>query len=110
MMTPLEDLSFPIRLLLTLIIVLIVAFALMLLGAQAEIRDRSPSSYQRELLQLDKEAVKEAYKEQVRKLFTNWVVDSTGQPERMTVGLRNAQAAYIGAMVEINKYEQELGR
>lgn len=93
--------------LITIICTLVMLALLERVGAE---QARTPSTYQRELLQLDKEAVKEAYKEHAKKLFNNWIVDSTGQPDRMITGLRTAQQAYIGAMVEINKYEQELGR
>ena len=68
-----------------------------------------PSKYDARLVQLDRDAIEKAYSEHLVNLFLVWMKDpETDQPRRAVVGARRAQKAYIGAMTEIEKREQEL--
>jgi hypothetical protein len=59
------------------------------------------SKYSASLDKLDTEAIEEAYKEQIRRLFAVWMQDATGQPTRAVSGAVNARKAFFGAMQEI---------
>lgn len=61
------------------------------------------SKFEERLLELDKEAIEEAYKTQIQHLFEIWMRDDRGQPDRAVVGARQARKAYIGAMEGIEK-------
>ena len=66
------------------------------------------SKYDDRLLQLDREAVEQAYREHLINLFLVWMKspDDPDQPHRAVVGARRAQKAFVGAMGEIDKREQ----
>jgi hypothetical protein len=104
--------TFAQRFLLTLIIILVILFALAAFGYftgrwgdDAEAQTVPPSKYDIRLLELDREAIEEAYKNQIMHLFETWMKDERGQPQRAVTGARQAQRAYIGAMIEIEKRE-----
>jgi len=65
-----------------------------------------PLEYHDRLLALDKAAVEAAYTQQVVHLFGTWMKDETGQPERMTKGIRQAQRAYVEAMKALEQREK----
>jgi hypothetical protein len=106
------NLSFAQRFALTLVIVLAILFALALFGyltsgwdTDAEAQPLPSSKYNARLLELDHEAVEQAYKNQIMHLFETWMKDERGQPQRAVNGARQAQRAYVGAMIEIEKRE-----
>jgi len=66
------------------------------------------SKHTERLLQLDKEAVDNAYRSQIEHLFEIWMKDETGQPGRAVVGARKAVKAYMDIMKELDRREQEL--
>jgi hypothetical protein len=59
------------------------------------------SKYSPRLDKLDMEAAETAYKEQIQHLFSTWMLDATGQPERAVNGALKARRAFLGAMNEI---------
>ena len=105
------DMTIGERIMLTLVIVLIIFFALALFGwitggwDETPAQDAQVSKYDGRLIALDKEAMDEAYKERVRHLFEVWMKDETGQPGRAIVGVRQARRAYIEAMGKIEERE-----
>lgn len=61
------------------------------------------------LLRLDKQALDEAYHDQLKKLFMVWI--ASGAPKeavQFSTGLRTARRAYDQAAQQIAKREQEL--
>lgn len=70
-----------------------------------------PSDYDARLVALDKEAIDQAYREQVQHVFGVWMKDpDSNQPNRALTGVRNAQRAYIASMDAIKRREEELRR
>jgi hypothetical protein len=104
--------TFAQRFLLTLIIILVILFALAAFGYftgrwgdDAEAQTVPPSKYDKRIAELDREAIDEAYKEKIIALFNTWLSDPSEQPSRAVRGAQNARRAYIGAMIEIEKRE-----
>jgi hypothetical protein len=99
----LEDISVGHRIAITVIIVLAVLFALALYGyliggweAEAQPQRLVPpiSKYEDRLLELDREAADQAYREQIMHLFQTWMKDERDQPMRALTGARQARSAY----------------
>lgn len=65
-----------------------------------------PAHHEIRLVQLDRQAIEQAYVQQVTFLFQQWMKDHTGQPERALRGARQARAAYSGAMTSIEVREK----
>jgi hypothetical protein len=104
----LEDLSIGRRIALTFFIVLVILFALALFGylsgrweeAEAQGAPVMPSKYDDQIDELEKEALGEAFKAHVARLYTVWVTDNykPNFPPKAVVGMRNARDAYIRGM------------
>jgi len=106
-MKPLEELTWWQRGLLLLVIVVIITLAILLLQAESEpAAEFKPSKWDGRLIDLDKQALDEAYKGRVAHIFDVWLRDEAGQPGRATVGVQNARRAYIHAREQIEKREQ----
>jgi len=105
------DMSLGERIMLTLVIVLIILFAMAIFGWMGGSWDEAPaqelqaSKFDGRLIGLDKQALDEAYKERVRHLFEVWMKDESGQPGRAIVGVRQARRAYIEAMTKVEERE-----
>ena len=90
------------------------AYALLALArddAQGEIAPIT--KYEPELVALDREAVRIAYRDQIQHLFQVWMKDEHGQPQRAQVGARQARKAYVDVMNALEERERrakELGR
>src|SRR5262245_20573648 len=103
--------TWPQRFLLSLVTVLAMLFALSLCGydrwrsIDADAQVLPPSKYDKRVSELDREAIEEAYKNQIIHLFEIWMKDERGQPQRAVTGARQARRAYVGAMTEIDKRE-----
>ena len=78
-----------------------VIFSLAAVAAQAE----PASPFEDRFVTLEREAIDLAYRNQVERLFSTWLKDPAGQPDRALSGIRNARRAYTGAMQEIEKRE-----
>jgi len=61
--------------------------------------------FEERFVTLEREAIDLAYRNQVERLFSTWLKDPAGQPDRALSGIRNARRAYTGAMQEIEKRE-----
>jgi len=66
-----------------------------------------PSKYDNHIAELDKQAIEHAYMAQIEHLFSVWMKDATGQPERAVNGARTARKAFIGAMDALEKQQQQ---
>jgi hypothetical protein len=115
-MRDLHEMTIGQRIILTLVIVLIILFALALFGyfsgrwdeAGAQVVAEPPTSqWDGDILKLDREALDEAYRDQLSRLFSVWMKDEAGQPRRMINGARQARHAYIEVMRAIEAREHE---
>jgi hypothetical protein len=101
------------RIILTMVIVLVILFALAAFGYfiggwdEAQGEPLLPSKFDKELIALDKEAIKQAYHDQVVRLFAVWMKDEHDQPRRALVGINQARRAYIESMTALEKREQQ---
>jgi hypothetical protein len=114
-MSSLENLSIGHRIAITVIIVLAILFALALYGYltgswEAEAQPLPPTKFDKRMIELEREAIDNAYRRKIEALFTTWLSDAAGQPARAIKGARNAQRAYIDVMAAIEKREAELKR
>jgi len=119
----LEDMTLGQRIMLTLVIALVILFALALVGwstggwnigsddyyrvASAE-EGLTVSKYDERIEQLDREAAENAYRSQIEHLFTVWMKDSTGQPARAATGAQYARKAFIDVMKAIEERAAKL--
>jgi hypothetical protein len=60
------------------------------------------------LLQVDKEALELAYKDQLKLLFSVWLKDDITTVHRINNGLRNARSAYAHAVEQLERRERQL--
>jgi hypothetical protein len=60
------------------------------------------SEYDDRLDTLDREAIDNAYRDTIARLFASWMKDTTVQPQRALNGARQARKAYIDSMHEID--------
>lgn len=117
-MRRLQDMSIGHRIALTLVIVLVILFALALFGylsgrwddAQAQatvpgLYDGVPTDAT--LLQLDRQALDEAYHAHLIKLWGVWLADGARDARRISNGLHIARQAYGQAAAQIAKREQQ---
>src|SRR5215475_6026871 len=117
-MKPLEDYSLGERIGITLIIALCILFMLAFIGwisggweaAGAREADLPPLDlkWEARILELDRAAIELAYHDQVKHIFEVWMKDSTDQPRRAIIGVRNARLAFISSMDAIERRAQRL--
>src|SRR5215471_12151105 len=119
-MSRLEDLTFPRRILLTIIVVLMILFALAAFGyftggweAQGQYRIQSAipgepaSTWDTRMFALDRDALDEAYKDYLKKLFTTMLNAGDVQAsDRAVVGAKNMRRVYIKVMEAIDMREK----
>jgi hypothetical protein len=116
-----EDISLGQRLVLTCIIVLIVLLLLSLIGRTIGGWDESPaqpalvlilppSKWDQKIIELDEQALDEAYIQKIKHLFDIWVRDyESAHPERAMKGAAQARRAYmqIRDAIEIRRQQIE---
>lgn len=91
------------------LIVIPLAFAVSYFeSAVGEIVPIPPSPYDARLEEIEREALDEAYRNQIVHVFEVWMKDETGQPARAVTGARRARKAYVEAMTEIAKRQKPL--
>jgi hypothetical protein len=117
------------RFLLTLFIVLVILLALAAYGyftgaweddennahvyglASAEPAQAQPAyvvtKYEPRLLELEREAIEEAFKQKITSLWIVWMSDERGQPTRAITGATQARKAFIASMQQIERREEE---
>jgi hypothetical protein len=115
-MRDLHEMTIAQRITLTVVIVLVILFALALFGfltgrwseADAQVVAEPPTSqWDGDILKLDREALDEAYRDQLSRLFSVWMKDESGQPRRVINGARQARHAYIEVRRAIEAREHE---
>jgi len=112
-MRNLEDFPLGHRIAITFVIVLVILFALALVGyltggwegAEAQGAPVVPSKYDDQIDELERQALGEAFKKHVGQLYSVWVTDNYQPrfPPKAIVGMRNARDAYIRGMEAIDK-------
>ena len=62
-----------------------------------------PSPWDAHILELEQQAIDEAFRQHIIKLYANWLADYSQPdvPRRVRTGARNARAAYVRAMEQI---------
>jgi len=111
-MKPLEEQTLVRRIVTTMIIVIVVLLLLSLGGWisggwEAQGEPAPITKYEAELIAIDREAVKIAYRDQIQHLFQVWMKDEHGQPQRAQVGARQARRAYIDVMNVLEERERK---
>jgi len=115
----LDDLSMGNRIALTMIIALIILFALAAFGYftgrwdKAEGETAEPQLYgdtplDAVLIRLDKRALDQAYEQRIVRLFEVWISPTTRDPSAFTNGLRIARARYAEAAAAIGRRERQI--
>jgi len=66
------------------------------------------SKYDDRMLELEKEAVDNAFRQKAEDLIRIWFLDETGQPARFMTGARNARKKYIEMQNALEKREKDL--
>jgi hypothetical protein len=64
-----------------------------------------PTSFEGQLIKLDREAIEAAYRQHVTSIFLTWMKDETGQPTRAVKGVNRARKAYVDSMRAIDQRE-----
>jgi len=90
-----------------------IVFTLMLLALldEAEPQRLQPetlSRHERRLIELDRQAVDQAYIAHAANVFGIWLKDGVGDPSRAKVGFGNARKGYDAATTAIEVREQRL--
>ena len=123
MIKPLESLPIASRVLIGIAAVAAAFFLISMLNfcapesqgeeARGPLAYASNSPYEKRLIELDKEAIEQAYQAHIQKLFHIWVTDyvagETRQP-RATKGAQNARGAFERSMEAIKAREAALGK
>jgi hypothetical protein len=116
-MRDLQDMSLGHRIVLTVVICVIILFALALCGyltggwdeagAAPEV-SVAPSKYDARIGELEKEAIEAAFKQHIGQLYKIWVTDQYQPkfPPKAIVGARNARDAFIRSMDAIEERGQ----
>jgi hypothetical protein len=111
-MRNLHELSIRQRIVLTFIIIIVILLLLAALGYltgrwdEAGAQAITSSKWDGRMIELDKEALDDAYKAQLMLVWKNWLLDG-GQPTRHAVGFAKARNGYIASMTEIEKRKQQ---
>jgi len=91
-----------------------IVFTLMLLAlletssAPAPLQPETLSRHERRLIELDRQAVDQAYVAHAVNVFSIWLKDGVGDPSRAKVGFGNARRGYDAATTAIEVREQRL--
>jgi hypothetical protein len=110
-MRDLHELSIGQRVVLTVVIVIVILLLLAAFGYligrwdEADAQAITNSKWDGHLIELDKEALDDAYKAQLMLVWKNWLLDG-GPPTRHATGFARARNGYIASMTEIEKREQ----
>jgi hypothetical protein len=65
------------------------------------------TKYEGKLLELERAAIDDAFRQKITSLWTVWMSDEKGQPARAVAGATQARKAYVASMQEIERREQE---
>jgi hypothetical protein len=106
------------RVMITFAIVLAILFALAVYGYMtgAWKVEAAPqpayeiTKFEPRLLELEREAIENAFRQKITALWTVWMSDDAGQPARAVNGAVQARKAYIASMQRIEQREEEQKR
>jgi hypothetical protein len=109
-----KDMSPGYRVMLALAIIIIVLILTAFIGYlsgrwDVEAQSLPPatlSKYERQLIDLDRQAISMAYRDQIRDLFRIWGKDGHDQPRRAVTGSRQARRMFDQAMAAIDEREE----
>lgn len=107
-----QRMTFGQRFALTIVICLVILFALALFGYltgawNTDATAQSlPSRWEGRLLELDKQALDQAYIAHAASVFGIWIKDGVSDPSRARIGFANARKGYDAARAAINVREQ----
>jgi hypothetical protein len=106
------------RIALTFLIVVVILLAMAVFGYftgrwEAEGAPQEPQLYKglpldATLLPIDKQALDEAYKQHLIRLWNVWLTDGAREAHRITTGLQISRQSYHTAAQQIEKREQQL--
>jgi hypothetical protein len=68
------------------------------------------TKYEGEMLKLERDAIDEAFKNQVVNVFAVWMRDASGQPARAITGVTQARKAFAAARARIDEREEAYKR
>ena len=115
---PLNEQSIGQRVVLTVIIVLIILLAISFIGwmsgrwdetpAQSLVLTLPPTKWDAEMLELEKQALREAYIDKMKSLFNVWVTSGLEDPQRPVKGAAQTRRAFIEIKKIHEMREQEL--
>jgi hypothetical protein len=91
--------------------VVLLAVVLMLVAANEQPPQPQPyvvGKYEGKLLELEREAINDAFRQKITSLWTVWMSDERGQPARAVNGALQARKAYTASMQEIERRENDL--
>jgi len=119
MIPRLEDMTLGQRILLTIIIVLVILFALAIVGWSTGGWDEAPAQQAEQqlygdtpldavLIRLDKRALDTAYEQRLVRLWEVWISPTTRDPTAFTNGLRIARQRYAEAAAGISRRERQI--
>jgi hypothetical protein len=83
------------------------------LGQSSNLKERPDndedfnSIHDRRIFELDREALDNAYRERIERLFAIWLSDHSGQPQRAATGARIARKAYLDAQRKLDERERK---
>jgi hypothetical protein len=115
-MRNLEDMHVGHRVMLAAIIVVIVLILVACVGylsgrwevAAQQLQPPVLSKYEQQFIELDRQAITDAYKQQLVHLFLVWAKDESQQPTRAVTGAKQARSMYERAMAAIDERKQRL--
>jgi hypothetical protein len=89
----------------------LLAIVLMLVAAGEQPLSPPPpyvvTKYEGKLLELEREAINDAFRAKITQLWAVWMSDERGQPARAINGAAQARKAFIASMQEIDRREEE---
>jgi hypothetical protein len=91
--------------------IVLLAVVLMFIAAGEQLPPPPPyvvSKYEGKLIELEREAINDAFRQKITSLWIVWMSDDRGQPARAVAGASQARKAYIASMQEIDRRENDL--
>jgi hypothetical protein len=91
--------------------VVLLALVVMFVAAGEPLPPPSPfvvTKYEGRLLQLERAAIDDAFRQKITQLWSVWMSDDRGQPARAINGAAQARKAYAISMTEIDRRENDL--
>jgi hypothetical protein len=66
------------------------------------------TQYESRLVELEREAINDAFRAKITQLWTVWMSDDRGQPARAVAGAAQARKAYVASMQQLDRRENDL--